>query len=176
MEKVQKFNAGVHRFTQAIALISFVCVLLMMLMNVADVIMGFLFQTHILGAYELTQRMLMCAVFTAFAYGQSKKSHINMTIIIVHFPRPLRFIIFTLMGILSVLAAGAMTYAAAVQTGVAVSTGYMTEVLYIPLWPFYVIETAAMGIFTLALIYDTILSVIAIFREDYAQMIQADWS
>ena len=80
------------------------------------------------------------------------------------------------MGILSVLAAGAMTYAAAVQTGVAVSTGYMTEVLYIPLWPFYVIETAAMGIFTLALIYDTILSVIAIFREDYAQMIQADWS
>ena len=176
MEKVQRFNAGVHRFTQAIALISFVCVLLMMLMNVADVIIAFLFQTHILGAYELTQRLLMCAVFTAFAYGQSKKSHINMTIIIVHFPRPLRFIIFTLMGILSVLAAGAMTYAAAVQTGVAVSTGYMTEVLYIPLWPFYVIETAAMGIFTLALIYDTILSVIAIFREDYAQMIQADWS
>ncbi|MBR5701951.1 MAG: TRAP transporter small permease [Oscillospiraceae bacterium] len=176
MEKVQKFNAGVHRFTQAIALISFVCVLFMMLMNVADVIMGYLFQTHILGAYELTQRMLMCAVFTAFAYGQSKKSHINMTIIIVHFPRPLRFIIFTLMGILSVLAAGAMTYAAAVQTGVAINTGYMTEVLYIPLWPFYVIETAAMGIFTLALIYDTILSVIAIFREDYAQMIQADWS
>ncbi|MBO4677754.1 MAG: TRAP transporter small permease [Oscillospiraceae bacterium] len=176
MEKVQKFNAGVHRFTQAIALISFICVLLMMLMNVADVIMGYLFQTHILGAYELTQRMLMCAVFTAFAYGQSKKSHINMTIIIVHFPRPLRFIIFTLMGILSVLAAGAMTYAAAVQTGVAVNTGYMTEVLYIPLWPFYVIETAAMGIFTLALIYDTILSVIAIFREDYAKMIQADWS
>ena len=176
MEKVQRFNAGVHRFTQAIALISFVCVLLMMLMNVADVIMGFLFQTHILGAYELTQRMLMCAVFTAFAYGQSKKSHINMTIIIVHFPRPLRFIIFTLMGILSVLAAGAMTYAAAVRTGVAVSTGYMTEGLYIPLWPFYVIETAAMAIFTLALIYDTILSVIAIFREDYAQMIQADWS
>lgn len=176
MEKVQRFNAGVHRFTQVIALISFVCVLLMMLMNVADVIMGYLFQTHILGAYELTQRMLMCAVFTAFAYGQSKKSHINMTIIIVHFPRPLRFIIFTLMGILSVLAAGAMTYAAAVQTGVAVSTGYMTEVLYIPLWPFYVIETAATAIFTLALIYDTILSAIAIFREDYAQMIQADWS
>ena len=176
MEKVQKFNAGVHRFTQAIALISFVCVLLMMLMNVADVIMGFLFQTHILGAYELTQRMLMCAVFTAFAYGQSKKSHINMTIIIVHFPRPLRFIIFTLMGILSVLAAGAMTYAAAVQTGVAVTTGYMTEVLYIPLWPFYVVETVSMGIFTLALIYDTVLSFIAIFREDYAKMIQAEWS
>ena len=146
MEKAQKFHTAVSRFTQAIALISFVCVMAMMLMNVVDVLLGYLFQTHVLGAYELTQRMLMCAVFTAFAYGQSKKSHINMTIIIVHFPRPLRFIIFTLMGILSVLAAGAMTYAAAVQTGVAISTGYMTEVLYIPLWPFYVIETAAMAL------------------------------
>ena len=176
MEKVKNFNTHVHRFTQAIAVVSFVCVLVMMLMNVADVLLGYLFKTHILGAYELTQRMLMCAVFTAFAYGQSKKSHINMTIVIVHFPRPLRFIIFTLMSILSVLAAGAMTYAAAVQTGVAVNTGYMTEVLYIPLWPFYVIETAAMALFTLALIYDTVLSVIAIFREDYAQLIQAEWS
>ena len=176
MEKAQKFHTAVSRFTQAIALISFVCVMAMMLMNVADVIIGYLFNTHVLGAYELTQRMLMCAVFTAFAYGQSKKSHINMTIVIVHFPRPLRFILFTLMSILSVLAAGAMTYAAAVQTGVAISTGYMTEVLYIPLWPFYVIETVSMGIFTLALIYDTILSFIAIFREDYAKMIQAEWS
>ena len=176
MERAQKFHNAVGKFTQGIALISFVCVVVMMLMNVVDVIIGYLFNTHVLGAYELTQRMLMCAVFTAFAYGQSKKSHINMTIVIVHFPRPLRFALFTLMSILSVLAAGAMTYAAAVQTGVAISTGYMTEVLYIPLWPFYVIETVSMGIFTLALIYDTILSFIAIFREDYAKMIQAEWS
>ena len=151
MDRVQKFHTAVGKFTQGIALISFVCVVAMMLMNVVDVVIGYLFSTHVLGAYELTQRMLMCAVFTAFAYGQSKKSHINMTIVIVHFPRPLRFSLFTLMSVLSVLAAGAMTYAAAVQT-------------------------VSMGIFTLALIYDTILSFIAIFREDYAKMIQAEWS
>ncbi len=176
MEKVKRISSWVERLTVWVATVSFVCVLIMMLMNVADVIIALLFQTHILGAYELTQRLLMCAVFTAFAYGQAKKSHINMTIIIVHFPRVLRFILFSLMGLLSVVAAGAMTYAAAFQTGVAVDAGYMTEVLYIPLWPFYVIETAAMALFTLTLLYDTVLSVIAIFREDYAQMIQAEWS
>ena len=176
MEKVKRISTFVERVTVWVATVSFICVLIMMLMNVADVVIAFLFQTHILGAYELTQRLLMCAVFTAFAYGQAKKSHINMTIIIVHFPRPLRFLMFSLMGILSVIAAGAMTYAAAFQTGVAVDAGYMTEVLYIPLWPFYVIETAAMALFTLTLLYDTVLSVIAIFREDYAQMIQAEWS
>ena len=54
MEKVRKFHSAVGRFTQAIALISFVCVMAMMLMNVVDVIIGYLFNTHVLGAYELT--------------------------------------------------------------------------------------------------------------------------
>ena len=176
IEKVKNFSAHIEKVTKGVAWISFVCVVVMMLMNVVDVIIGYLFSKHILGAYELTQRLLMCAVFTAFAYGQSKKTHINMTIVIAKFPRAVRFVIFTVMSILSVLAAGAMTYAAGVQTGVAISTGYMTEVLYIPLWPFYVVETVAMAIFTLALIYDTVLYVIAIFRDDFAEMVQADWS
>ena len=176
IEKVKNFSAHIEKVTKGVAWISFVCVVVMMLMNVVDVIIGYLFSKHILGAYELTQRLLMCAVFTAFAYGQSKKTHINMTIVIAKFPRAVRFVIFTVMSILSVLAAGAMTYAAGVQTGVAISTGYMTEVLYIPLWPFYVVETVAMAIFTLALIYDTVLYVVAIFRDDFAEMVQADWS
>jgi len=176
IEKVRRFSAHMEKLTKGVAWISFVCVVVMMLMNVVDVILGYLFSKHILGAYELTQRLLMCAVFTAFAYGQSKKTHINMTIVIAKFPRAVRFIIFTIMSVLSVLAAGAMTYAAGVQTGVAISTGYMTEVLYIPLWPFYVVETLAMAIFTLALIYDTVLYVAAIFRDDFAEMVQADWS
>lgn len=176
MEKVRKLSAVSLKITRAVGIISFVCVLAMMLLNVADVFLTKLFKAPIVGTYELTQRLLMCAVFTAFAYGQSKKAHINMTIVIALFPRAIRFILFTLMSILSVFAAGAMTYAAGTQMGVAMSTGYMTEVLYIPLWPFYLVETIAMGIFTLALIYDTVLYAIAIFRDDYAEMIQAEWS
>ena len=176
VEKVKNLSSHIGKFTKGVAWISFVCVIAMMLMNVIDVIMGYVASKHVLGAYELTQRLLMCAVFTSFAYGQSKKTHINMTILIALFPRALRFILFTLMSILSVVAASAMTYAAAVQTGVAISSGYMTEVLYIPLWPFYAVETIAMAIFTLALIYDTVLYAIAIFRDDFAEMVQADWS
>ena len=176
MEKVKSLSEHIGRFTKLVGCISFWCVIAMMLLNVVDVIMGFISKTHVLGAYELTQRLLMCAVFSSFAYGQSKKAHINMTIVIAHLPRAIRFILFTLMSILSVFAAGAMTYAAGVQMGVALSSGYMTEVLYIPLWPFYLVETVAMGIFTLALMYDTVLYAIAIFRDDYAEMIQADWS
>lgn len=176
IEKVKGINARIGRFTTAVGVVSFVCVLAMMFMNVADVIMTKIFSQPVIGAYELTQRMLMCAVFASFAYGQTKKSHINMTLVIAKFPRAVRFIIFTVMSALATLASAAMTWAALLQGNVALSTGYMTEVLYIPLYPFYYIEFAAMAIFTVTLAYDTVLSAIAIGRDDFAEMIQADWS
>lgn len=176
IEKARSISAKMTKFTTAVGWVSFICVLAMMLMNVADVLLTKLFQKPIIGAYELTQRMLMCAVFASFAYGQSKKSHINMTLVIAKFPRAVRFVIFTVMGLLATVAAGATTWAALLQANVALDTGYMTEVLYIPLYPFYYIEFAAMAIFTVTLAYDTFLSAIAIGRDDFAEMIQAEWS
>lgn len=175
LEKVKNLSRHIGMFTKGVGWISFICVIAMMLMNVIDVAMG-LFNSRFVGAYELTQRLLMCAVFTSFAYGQSKKAHINMTILIAMLPRALRFTLFTLMSVLSIVAAGAMTYAAGVQTSVAIMQGYMTEVLYIPLYPFYIVETVAMAIFTLTIIYDTVIYAIAIFRDDFAKMVQAEWS
>ncbi len=98
-----------------------------------------------------------------------------MTIFIRRFPRVPRFVSFALTSIVSVIAAGALTWAATVQGGVALRSGYMTEVLYIPLYPFYYIEAAAMAVFTLALLYDAVLAVIAIFRRDVAQVVAKDW-
>ncbi len=176
MEKVKKISAGMEKFTTAVGYFSFICVIAMMLLNVGDVALNKVANKNILGAYEITQRLLMCAVFASFAYAQSKKAHINMTIIIEKFPRAIRFIVFTLMSVLSVLASGAMTWAAYLQTMDCVAKGYVTEVLYIPLWPFYVVEIIAMAIFTITIIYDTILYAIAIKRDDYAEMIQKDWT
>ena len=176
MEKVKKISAGMEKFTTAVGYFSFFCVLVMMLMNVGDVALNKLFNKNIIGAYEITQRLLMCAVFASFAYAQSKKAHINMTIIIEKLPRAPRFIIFTLMSLLSIAAAAAMTWAAYLQTLDCIAKNYVTEVLYIPLWPFYVVEIIAMAIFTVTILYDTILYVIAIARDDYAEMIQKDWT
>ena len=109
-------------------------------------------------------------------YTSVRITLINMTIIIEKFPRVIRFAVFSLMSILSIVASGAMTWAAYLQTLDCIAKGYVTEVLYIPLWPFYVVEIIAMAIFTITIIYDTILYIIAIFRDDYAEMIQKDWT
>ncbi len=176
MEKVKKISAGFEKFTTAVGYLSFICVIAMVVLNVGDVLLNKIANKNILGAYEITQRLLMCAVFASFAYAQSKKAHINMTLIIAKLPRALRYILFSLMSVLSVVAAGAMTWAAYIQTLDCIAKGYVTEVLYIPLWPFYVVMILAMAIFTVTIIYDTVLYIIAIKRDDYAEMIEKDWT
>ncbi len=175
MRTFYKVGDIIGKITTAVGWASFALVTAMMLLNVADVLLSKLFSSPITGSYELTQRLLMCAVFTAFAYAQTKKKHINMTIIIGRFPRVPRFVSFALTSLASVVAAGALTWAAAVQGSVALSYGYTTEVLYIPLFPFYYIEAVAMGVFTLALLYDAVLAVLAVFRADVAAVVERDW-
>ncbi len=169
---LQKIGTAVAWLTRMVGRCSFVLVTVMMLLNVADVLLTKLMQSPITGSYELTQRLLMCAVFTAFAHAQTRKSHINMTILIGHFPRVPRFISCALTSLASVVAAVALTWAAAVQGNVALQNHYATEVLYIPLYPFYYIEAAAMGVFALALAYDALLAILAVFSKRYAALLE----
>ena len=175
LDTLKKVENVVGRFTKAICYVSFVGIIAIVLLNVADVVLA---KVHkpVLGAYEITQRLLLCTVFASFAYAQTKKTHINMTILIEKFPRSVRFVIFTLMSLLSVFAAGALSYAAFYQGGVAFELGTATEVLYIPLYPFFYVQAVAMAAFVIVLLFDTIMSVIAIFNEDLAKHIMSGWS
>ncbi len=175
MKTIYKIGDVIGKITVGVGCVSFFFVTAMMLLNVVDVVMTLLLKKPVVGSYEITQRMLMCAVFASFAYGQTKKKHINMTIVIGVFPRVPRFVSFALTSIFSVVATAVLTWAAVVQGGVALSTGYTTEVLYIPLFPFYYIEAAALAIFTVSLLYDAVLAVIAVFRRDVAEVVAADW-
>ena len=175
LESFKKIEHIFGRFTKAICYISFAGVAAIVLLNVADVVLAKVYKP-ILGAYEITQRLLLCTVFASFAYAQTKKTHINMTILIERFPRAIRFVLFTLMSILSVFAACALTYAAYYQGGVALDLGTATEVLYIPLYPFFYVQAVAMAAFAVILLFDTVMSVIAIFKEDFAQHIMSGWA
>ncbi len=171
MKFLKALGTWIARLTRAVGYISFFFVTAMMLLNVADVALSKLINSPVTGSYEMTQRMLMCAVFTSFAYAQSRKKHITMTILIDRFGRVPRNISFALTSLASVAAAGVLTWAAWVQGGVALASNYTTEVLYIPLYPFYYLEAFAMGVFTIALAYDALLALLGIFRRDCAELL-----
>lgn len=166
----------VRRVTFAMSLVSYAGILIIMLLNVADVFLTKTFTAPISGAYELTEVLLLCTVMASFAYGQSQRTHINMTIVVKRLPRFLKFSIYGVMGLLGAATAAAVGYAAILQTQSSWEKGAETAVLQIPMWPFFVVEAVAMIVFALALLYDALMSFGAIRSDKYEEYVTSDWA
>ena len=175
MPKLKQIDSLVGRLASGISLIGFVGALFIMVLNVVDVLLTKLFKSPIIGCYEITQYALLCTVFAVFAYGQTHKTHINMTIIITHLPRPLKFFIFGLLQALSTGIAGILSWAAFYQCSVNLSVNKVSDVLYIPIWPFMLVEGICVAVFTITLLWDTILSFAALKNDTAMEMITASW-
>lgn len=171
-----KLKPYVDKMAEILSLVSCVGFLVIAGLSVVDVILQRVFNSPILGVYEIVERMMLCAVFCAFAYGQTQKTHINMTLLLARMPRVPQMICFAVMGVLSTGMSAVMTYAAGVQIFAAHQAGTVTGMLHIPLWPFYIVECAAMGFFTLTLLYDAVLSVGAIFSDALSAEVRSSWS
>jgi len=174
IEKYIKVENIIKKITMAICYISFFGMIAIMLLNVADVFMAKFF-SPIIGTYEITARLLLCTVFAAFAYTQTQKKHITMTLIVSRFPRQLRFAMFSLMSYLSIIIAAVLTYAAFYQCDVSRIGGTTTDILFIPLYPFFFVQAIAMAAFTVTLAFDAVLSTIAIVRKDFADHVSESW-
>lgn len=173
---MMKLDRTVRRITFIMSLISYAGLLAIMMLNVGDVFTTKAFTKPISGAYEITEVLLLCTVMASFAYAQSQKTHINMSIFVKHFPRPVKFSVFGLMGLLGAATAAAVGYAAILQTQSAIDRGAETAVLQIPMYPFYIVEAIAMFVFAIALLYDALLSFGAIVNDEYAKVVTSDWA
>ncbi len=171
-----RFGKIVNRVTLAISMVSYAGVLAIMLLNVADVLLTKAVTKPVTGAYEITEVLLLCTVMASFAYGQSKKTHINMTLFIKYLPSGSKFIVYGLMGLLSAATAGAVGYAAILQAQSAMDKGAVTSVLLIPLYPFYYVEAVAMFVFAVVLLYDALLALGAVWNERWREIVASDWS
>ncbi|GHV33299.1 hypothetical protein FACS1894187_01180 [Synergistales bacterium] len=173
---MKKFERFLDKAISLVSVVSYAGFFAIMILTVIDVFVRFVYNDPILGSYEIIERIVFCGVFASFAYAQLQKSHIQITMVIMHFPSKLRFLCVALTGLLSAAIVLVMAYAAVVQGGVAMRSGYVTGVLQIPLYPFYWIEAAAMFAFFVTLLFDAAKSAMAMFDADLAKEIQSTWS
>lgn len=68
---IEKINNVFYRCAAAVGSLSYIGIVAMTLLNLLDVILTKVFEMPIQGAYELTERLLMCTVFASLAYGQA---------------------------------------------------------------------------------------------------------
>jgi len=171
---LKEIGKYIDKMTFIVSLVSYGGVIAIMLLNVVDVLMTKTLNRSFTGAYEISEVLLLCTVMASFAYGQSKKTHINITLVVKIFPRSLKFFVFGLMELLSTVTAFAVGYAAVVQAQSSMVKGAVTSVLLIPLYPFYYIEAIAMFVFSFALLYDTVIVFIAAFSTRHEDMVTYD--
>ena len=169
-EKICDFLARIFSY------VSFVGFVVIMVFIVLNVVLRALFDAPILSAYEIVEQMMMVGVFTSFAYAQRQGSHIRITILLMHMPRKLSMLICALTGLASTGMVCVLTYAAYRQFMIASVNNYTSAMLKFPLAPFYVLEIVTCAVFALTLLVDVVKNVAAIFNDDLAKELTADWS
>jgi len=65
----------------------------MMALTTADVIGRYLFNSPILGAFEITEFLVLILIFSFLGYAQSHKVHVSVDLLITRFPRKVQIVI-----------------------------------------------------------------------------------
>ena len=172
MEKVLKISG---KITAGIAVLSMIGYSVICLLSIADVVAYRGFNSPILGAYEIVEVLMVASVFCSFAYAQSNKAHINMPIVVEKLPRPVRLFCILLTSGLSIYIASYLAYAAFTQAQFSVIDGKMTGMINIPWYPFYFIEAAAMIVFTIILVIDTVVIILAFWSDKWNKQVITDF-
>ena len=82
-----------QRLSTYFAYIGALSLFLMMCLTIADVTGRYLFNSPILGAFELTEFMVLILIFSFLAYAQAHKAHINVDLFMMFFPEKLKNLI-----------------------------------------------------------------------------------
>lgn len=170
MKKVYVFLTKV---SAGIAYVSYAAVIAATLLTVVDVVLRKLFNSAVFGAYELVEFLMVCTVFASFAYTQTRKGHIRVSMFIKKMPRRLAMILYSINELVATAIVCAVTYAAYIQIGYAMKKNLISANLSIPLYPFYAIEMICMGLFAVVLLCDAIFSIMGIFKQEYADEVMS---
>ena len=153
--------------------ITFAAFFVIMAFIVINVIMRFVFDSPVLGAYEIVEQMMFVGVFASFAYAQQQGSHIRVSMILMKMPRKGAMFLCGVTSLLGTFALCVLTYAAVLQYKLAFKNHYTSALLKFPLSPFYVFEIICSIIFAFAVFVDAIQYFAALGNNDLAEELAA---
>ena len=108
----------------------------MMLLTTVDVIGRYFFNKPVLGAFELTEFLVLILIFSFLAPSQAKKSHVAVDLIFQHFPARLRVVIDVLNHLLCMVFMGLIAYRCFIRALEIKEFGEATSNLGIIKYPF----------------------------------------
>lgn len=147
-------EAAFGRILHALAVLSGLVLLLMMLGTVADVVMRYVFNAPFRGSLELTEFAMSLIVFLAMAHCGWTGGHIAVDLLERWLDRPwLRFLP-ALLSIIGAALFAVMTYQVAVEA--LATTSKVSNMMRIPHYPFKLAVAFGAAMFSLTLLLEAI--------------------
>ncbi|MEJ2639825.1 MAG: TRAP transporter small permease [Desulfosarcinaceae bacterium] len=126
----------------------------MMLLTTADVIGRYFFNAPVLGAYEITEYLMLIMVFSFLALTQSAKAHISVDIVFNRLPAGLQHILQRLNHVICLLLMILVTWKSFERIWELKKTGEASVLLKIPDYPFAVFLVIGCLVFCLEFLKD----------------------
>jgi len=159
---------GLNRIGRLCGWISCFSLVFMMLLTTTDVLLRKLFNSPILGSFEITEITLMVSVFTGICAAQSMRRHVRVTIFLNKLPWRIRCAAYGLLDLLMTVVLAFFFYAAITQTIFRYKGHWSTDILSIPYVPFYAIATFAIIVTMLLVFGDSIQYFMAMTKKEKA--------
>jgi len=151
-----KINDIVKSINRKYLHISMAALFIMMLMTVVNTIIRKAGIGGIVDAFDMTGLLMILTVYCALAYQESIKGHVRIDMFVDMLPGVSSKIVDTFLNVLSVAIMAVMCYAYYNAIIPRFYSGSSTQVLKIPEWPFYIIVTIGLFLFTVAMLLNTI--------------------
>lgn len=151
IEKIVKLS-GV--FSYVFARIGCLALFLMMCLTVVDVVGRFVFNSPILGSFEITQYLIAVMVFSFIGYAQAERWHINVDILVNSFPKKVQAGVNLFNSLISLALLILITWKGFEKAFESMATGDKPMNLPIPQYPFVFFMALGCGVMCIEVFRD----------------------
>lgn len=156
---MKKIHSALSTVTKYIAWVALLVTFVLMCLTTVDVILRKLpfIPFSILGSYDMTEMGMVVIVFFGIAYLQSGNGHVRVDMFVDKYPHAAQQIVMGIVDLIEAVFGGIMCYASFLQISTLIKSGKGTSVLRIPHWPFYIIMTIGLLLFTIFLVINGLM-------------------
>jgi TRAP-type transport system small permease protein len=141
------------------------CILVMMLITVTDVLLRWLFNTPVLGAYEISEYLMVILVFSALAYTESSGSHVKVDTFYKRFSFHIKVLLDCLTHLFGICIMALIAWTNVKMAYTKWEFGDITGTLPIPVFPMHIIIAIGSILFCLALAINSLHSLAKAFKK-----------
>ena len=124
----------------------------MMFLTAIDVLGRKLFNSPILGSYELIQFMMAISIAFGLGYCGMKRAHINIDLVLMRLSKRANAILGVVTGFIAFVMIGIATWQTCMYIIRQISTNVESQVIHIPIYPFVGIVAFGLALYCVVLI------------------------